>query len=69
MAKNIKDETLFDICETLDDVWTDLEHLKSRIYDEGNKPSTVDTYSIRIYGIQQNVETLKALVEVHIEEF
>lgn len=69
MAKNIKDETLFDIYETLDDVWTDLEHLKSRIYDEGNKPSIVDTYSNRIYGIQQNVETLKALVRVNIEEF
>ena len=69
MAKNIKDETLMDIYDTLDDVWTDLEHLKSRIYDEGNKPNVVDTYSNRIYGLQQHVEIFKALVIVHIEEF
>lgn len=68
MAKDIKDETLMDIYETLDDVWTDLQHLKTRIYSKGNEPKAVDIYCNRIYGLQQYVETLKALVVIDIDE-
>ena len=69
MARKISDDALMDINDTLADVWTDLEHLKERLYGPDNNPNVVDTYCNRINGIQQVVETLKALAVVHLQEY
>lgn len=67
--KKISDETLMDIYDTLDDAWTDLEHLKGRIYSPENNPDTVDRHCNCIYGIQQVIEMYKSLIRIQIEEF
>lgn len=68
MARNISDDILFDISDTLDKVHNELEDLEFRVLSADPDNNVAETYAGRVCGLEVMVEVLADLVKVQIME-